>query len=151
MIHLPGAGLRRGQERYSNSRPVLRTASWHGIPVSVEVEVGETKSGVGEEGIPWEKTYDVPYGEIPHSLSQADGDGVDVYLGVDGRATMVYVIHQLRRDGSYDEDKVMLDFLTSGEAEAAYRRHGPDWGFGSMDAMTVDQFVHGYLASNRKI
>lgn len=143
-------GLALGQRRYSNSRPVLQTVNFHGIPISVEIEVGDTKSGMDEGGQPWSKTYSVPYGEIPSSRTLADGDGVDVYLGPDATATMVYVIHQRRRDGHFDEDKCMLQFGSQGEAVKAYKDHGPAWGFGSVDMMTVDQFIHGYLASNRK-
>lgn len=133
-----------------NSRPVLRTINWQGLPVSVEIEIGDTKSGVDEGGKTWVKTYSVPYGEVPSSRTLADGDPVDVYLGPSPLSTVVYVIHQLKRDGSYDEDKCMLGFASSGEAVAAYKSHGPSWGFGSMDAMTVDQFKHGYLAANRR-
>jgi hypothetical protein len=145
-------GLALGSRRYSNARAGLRTVDFHGLPIKIEIEAGQTKSGVGEDGKPWSHEYTVPYGEIPSSRALSDNDGVDVYLGpATSTATLVYAIHQLRRDGSFDEDKVMLGFASSGEAILAYKQHGPSWGFGSMDTMTVDQFIHGYLASNRKI
>lgn len=143
-------GLALGTKRYSNASAGLRTVSFQGLPVKIEIEVGETRSGTGEDGRPWEKTYEIPYGEIPQSRTLADGDGVDIYLGPDPLAPMIYVVHQLRRDGSYDEDKCLLGFRSIGEAIQAYKSHGPSWGFGSVDTMTVDQFKHGYLASNRK-
>lgn len=144
-------GLAIGRRRYSNARPVLRTVSFHGLPISIEIEVGQTKSGIDANGEEWSKTYSVPYGEIPSSKTLADGEGVDVYLGLNLNAPMVYVVHQLKSDGRPDEDKVMLGFLSSGEAVSAYKNHGPSWGFGTLDIMTVDQFLHGYLASNRKL
>lgn len=144
-------GLALGHRRYSNSRPVKRTVNWHGLPISIEIEVGDTKSGIDEGGSPWKKTYDVPYGEIPSSRTLADGEGVDVYLGPTPSAPLVYVIHQCRRDGSYDEDKVMLQFGSQGEAMDAYKQHGPTWGYGSMDTLTADQFMNGYLAANRRL
>ncbi len=144
-------GLALGTKRYSNARPPLRAVDFQGIPVSIEIEVGTTRAGIGEDGKRWQKTYSVPYGEIPSSRTLADGAGVDVYIGQNPNATLVYVIHQLRHDGKFDEDKVFLGFPSAGEAIHAYKTHGPTWGFGTMDTMTVDQFKHGYLASNRKI
>lgn len=142
-------GVYLGTKRYSNARG--RAADFRGLPINVEIEAGQTKSGIGEDGRPWQKTYSVPYGEVKKTMALSDGDPVDVYLGPSPEATMVYVVHQLRRDGSYDEDKCMLGFASSGEAVRAYKQHGPPWGFGTMDTMTFDQFRHGYLASNRKI
>jgi len=144
-------GIERGRQRYSNSRPVKRTIDFHGIPVSIEFDRGETKRGIGDYGEIWTNTYEHPYGEIPTSRSLADRDGVDVYVGPDESSPTVYVVHQLKRDGSFDEDKVMLQFGSASEAESCYRRHGPSNRFGGMDAMTIDEFIHGYLASNRKI
>lgn len=149
MALTPHDGLRLGSLRYSNARG--RAADFRGLPLNIEIEAGQTKSGVGEDGRPWSKTYSVPYGEVRKTMALSDGDPVDVYVGPAWDAPMVYVVHQLRRDGKYDESKVMLGFSSQGEAIAAYKKHGPSWGFGSCDIMTFDQFRHGYLASNRKI
>lgn len=144
-------GLALGRERYSNTkRPVKRTVDWNGLPLSIEIEVGDTKSGVDESGKAWSHTYEVPYGEIPSSRSLADGDGVDIYLGPDPLSPLVYIVHQRKMDGNFDEDKCMLGFRSECEALYAYKIHGPSWGFGSLDTLTVDQFLHGYLASNRR-
>jgi hypothetical protein len=134
-----------------NSRPVKRTVNWHGVPVSVEFDIGDVKRGIGDYGEVWTNEYTVPYGEIPSSRTLADGEGVDVYLGPDLEAPPVFVVHQLKRDGTFDEDKVMLGFPSREEAVKAYGRHGPSWGFGSVDEMTAEQFIRGYLASNRKV
>lgn len=132
-----------------NSRPVLRNVDFHGIPVSIEFDKGDTKRGIGDYGEVWTQTYEIPYGEIPGSCSLADGDGVDVYVGLDIEAPLVFVVHQLKRNGKFDEDKCMLNFSDEQSAVSAYRRHGPKWGFGSVDSMTVSEFLNGYLASNR--
>lgn len=144
-------GLALGRRRYTNARPGLRTVNFQGLPIKIEIDKGDTRSGVGEGGEEWEKTYTVPYGEIPQSRALSDGDPVDVYIGPNPSAPLVYVVHQLRRDGSYDEDKCMLGFSSAGEAVLAYKQHGPPWGFGTMDILTFDQFRHGYLASNRRM
>lgn len=139
----------------TNSRPAKRQLSFIGLPINVEIEAGDVKSGIGEDGQAWSHQYEIPYGEIDSTLALSDGDPVDVYLGP-GVEDMtqpfdtVFVVHQLKKDGGFDEDKVMLGFPNADSAADAYRKHGPPWGFGSMDAMTLDQFVNGYLAANRE-
>lgn len=148
----PLGGVTRGARRYSNSRPAVRAVKFHGITISIEFDKGDTKRGVGDYGEVWENTYEVPYGEIPGSRTLADGEGVDIYIREEGiDAPMVFVVHQLTRFGKFDEDKVMLGFDDMDAAVRAYKKHGPPWGFGSVDSMTVDEFLHGYLASNRKV
>lgn len=137
-------GVEIGARKYGNSRPVLRSTAFQGVPISVEIEAGEHVVGNG-----WEKTYVYPYGEIPNSATLADGEGVDVYIGPDPLSDLVVVVHQNKRDGSYDEDKVLLGFGSERDAVDCYFHHGPEWGFGSTDTMTVDQFRNGYLAANR--
>lgn len=140
--------------KYSNSLPTKRFTDWQGLPVRIEIDKGDTKSGIDETGESWSHLYSVPYGEFPNTTALADGDGVDLYLGPQSASEMVYVVHQLKRDGSFDEDKCMLQFADKGSAIKAYRDHGPAWGLlddSQVDEMTVDQFVNGYLASNRKL
>lgn len=130
-------------------RSSKRQADFLGIPLLIEIEAGDFVSGTGDEGEKWEKTYAVPYGEVARTEGD-DGDAVDVYLGpFDTAAAKVYVVHQLRKDGTPDEDKVMLGFPGGPEARDAYEAHGPPWGFGGLDEMTLDQFKHGYLAACR--
>jgi hypothetical protein len=123
---------------------------FQGLPINVEIEHGQTRSGVSEDGQPWSHVYAYPYGEIQRTEGE-DGDPVDVYLGDREDAQQVYVVHQLRKDGGFDEDKVFLGFGNADEARTAYLNHGPPWGFGSMDTMTLDEFKNGYLAANRQI
>lgn len=138
------------------NRPTKRETTFAGLPINVEIERGDTKSGVDESGQPWEHTYQHPYGEIQRTEGE-DGDPVDVYLGPEttgrgaGELCEVFVVHQLRMDGTYDEDKVLLGFESAEAAEEAYRTHGPPHGFGSMDRMTLDQFKNGYLAATRAL
>lgn len=137
--------------RYLNSRPVKRTINWHGVPISVEFDIGDTKRGIGDYGEVWTNTYEVPYGEFPTSKTMADRSGVDCYVGPNAASEMVFVVHQLKRDGTYDEPKVMVNFTSREEAIRTYSLHGPSERLGPVDEMTVDQFTRGFLASNRKI
>lgn len=144
-------GLALGRKKYSNSRPVKVSTNFNGLPLSLEILPGETKSGIDANGEKWTKTYSVPYGEIPNSLSLADGDGVDIYLAGSNPNAKVYVVHQLKHTGEYDEDKVVLGAANADEAKKIYSDHGPAWGFGSLDEMSWQEFKNGYLASNRKL
>lgn len=145
------SGLIRGRLRYSNSQQSKRTVEWNGILLNIEIDKGDIKSGIGEDGKPWSHRYEVPYGEIPNSQSLADGDGVDIYIAGSDQNAPVHVIHQLKFSGEFDEDKVILGVSNVEEAKKTYEKHGPSWGFGSMETMTWDQFENGYLASNRKL
>lgn len=130
-------------------RKIIRQENFAGLPIHVEIDRGDQKSGVDQNGEGWSHIYQYPYGEIARTEGE-DGDPVDCYLGPNPRSKNVYVVHQMKQDGSHDEDKVMLGFDTPRQAEQAYRDHGPAWGFGTMDKMTLDHFKNGYLASNRK-
>ena len=133
--------------RLHNSRPG-RPDTFAGMPLNIEIEAGEYKSGTDEEGNEWHHLYMVPYGEILRTEG-ADSDPVDCYVGRYGEECKVYVVHQLKKDGSFDEDKVILGFPGAAEAEDCYRMHGPEWGFGSIEEMDLQAFKDGYLASNR--
>lgn len=120
-----------------------RRVTFRGLHVNVEVEAGERLSGVGEDGAPWSHVYDVPYGELAQTRG-ADGDALDVYLGRDEAAPLVFVVEQKRLDGSFDEEKAFLGFPDEDAAVAAYRRHGPPWGLGPVRAMPFARFALRY-------
>jgi hypothetical protein len=128
--------------------PHVRRTSFKGLPIDVELDIGMMANGVDKDGVPWCVTYTHPYGEIPMSLG-SDGDPVDVYIGP-GDSELVYIVHQVKQNGKFDEDKVFLGFNSPVEATQCYFEHGPKWGFGSIETMTFDQFLNGYLVSNRR-
>ena len=131
------------------TRQTVRKTKFAGLPINVEIDKGQTKSGKDANGIAWSHLYAFPYGEIDGTEGE-DLDPVDVYLGPDEGAPQVFVVHQVDEQGKFDEDKVFLGFRGIEDAEKAYRDHGPAWGFGSIDSMTLGEFIHGYLAANRK-
>lgn len=132
-----------------NARPDKRRVAFNDLPINIEIEAGDVKSGYDDTGLPWSHTYEIPYGEIAGTEGD-DGDAVDVYLGpYEWPHAPVFVVHQLHRDGTPDEDKVFLGLLSAAEGEDCYRRHGPAWGFGGLEQMTLDEFKNGYLAATR--
>ena len=81
-----------------------------GLTIKVENDVGTTRSGVDNNGKPWSVVMKYPYGEIVGSVGM-DGDPVDVFVGPNKTAKWVYVMHQIKKDGTgFDEDKCMLGF-----------------------------------------
>src|ERR1017187_5013066 len=80
-----------------------RKIAWNGLTISIENEPGSIRKGKG-----WQTKMLFPYGYINSTLG-VDGDAIDVYIGPDESADMVYVVHQ-RKYGDwahYDEDKAM--------------------------------------------
>jgi Inorganic Pyrophosphatase len=73
----------------------------------------------------------------------ADGDQVDCIIGPQGRTDKVFVINQVKPDGTFDEHKVVFGCDTKSEAKDAYLANYPkDWkGFGSIVKMKVPKFL----------
>jgi len=128
--------------------PHVRKTKFRGIPVNVELDRGMIAEGKEPDGKPWRVRYEYPYGEIKATEGR-DEDPVDVYLGPNPKADRVFVVHQVHKDGSYDEDKCFLGFDSPKEATKCYFDHGPRWGFGSLESMTFEEFKNGYLAASR--
>lgn len=115
-----------------------RKMAWRGMTISIENEPGSTRKGKG-----WQTKMLYAYGYINGTLA-SDGDQIDVYVGPDESAEMVYVVHQ-RKYGDwkrYDEDKCMLQFSSEDAARTAYMKHYDDPRFlGPITAMPVAEFV----------
>lgn len=121
-------------------------AEFHGLPLVIEWEKGDTREGENADGEKWERKMKADYGYI-HETEGEDGDGVDVYVGSDD-SDKVFVITQLR-DGEYDEDKCMLGFSSPETAEHIYRQHYPNNGmdhFGEIEEISLDDFLTKYMA-----
>ena len=68
------------------------------------------------DGKPWKTYMNFDYGRIGGSKA-TDSEGVDVYIGPDDTAEMVYVVHQQDPfTRKYDEDKAMCNFPSSESA-----------------------------------
>jgi hypothetical protein len=93
-----------------------------GIPVAIENRVGSVRSGKNEDGSSWKTKFKLPYGYIKGTKG-ADDEEVDAYVGPHKKAPHAYVVHQLRDDGSHDEDTVMLGFKSKGEARKGILDH----------------------------
>jgi hypothetical protein len=108
-----------------------------GLPIVIDRPAGTVQRGIGPDG-PWLREYLVDYGYIDGTIAH-DGDGIDVYLGPSEGAPNAYIVEQVHRDGSFDEHKIMLDFLSYELAIGTYLLHVPAWCFSSARTMPTSE------------
>ncbi|MBQ2797513.1 MAG: hypothetical protein IJF01_07270 [Tidjanibacter sp.] len=124
-----------------------------GFDITIETPKGVERSGVDEAGNAWSVTMNNTYGYI-RGTEGVDGDHIDLFLSdnLDGWNGNVYVIDQVKPDGSFDEHKVMYGFNTIEEAQAAYlSNYSEGWqGLGSITGTTKEEFQKWVASSHRK-
>lgn len=111
---------------------------FQGLLVRIECRKGDVREKPGK----FTRLMNCDYGEIV-GVPGADGDFLDCYVGPNLDSPLVFVIAQMRQDGSFDENKAMLGFDSKDEAESAYLSHYPrDWtGLGPIDEMPAEAFA----------
>lgn len=121
-----------------------RKMSFQGIPITIENELGSTRSGRDARGRAWSCKLPADYGYI-RGTEGADGDHVDCYVGPDAGSNLVVVVNQRHlADGGFDEHKCLLGFQSERHALDCYVRafsdgKGPDR-IKSVEVMSVDAF-----------
>ncbi|EMN89463.1 ParB N-terminal domain-containing protein [Leptospira weilii] len=122
-----------------------------GIDISIENRKGSYRSGVDESGKPWRNQIKFDYGYIKRTQG-ADGDHVDVFVGPDPDSQIVFVVNQKKKDGSFDEHKVMLGFHDEKSAKQGYLvNYKKGWtGLGSIVLLTIPQFKEWLFSKNTK-
>lgn len=145
----PGEPNAAQAEANSYSKP---TVKWQGLTIAIENPAGSVRRGRNRHGVTWEVRMRFDYGEIVGTLG-VDGDPVDVIMGPDLEAPMVYVVHQRRVNDwdNYDEDKCCVGFSNQSDAEQAFLSNYNDPRFlGPITAMPVDEFVAKVRATREK-
>lgn len=132
----PVVRVAKGVVAYGDIADAGLLIEYQGIPVLVEHQKGETRSGVSPDGTSWSTTMQVPYGFIPETIS-TDGEEIDVYVGADPNAPYAYIVHQITKEGAHDELKLMFGFEDPGEAVRCYLAHVPAWAFGGISAVPI--------------
>lgn len=143
------------RHRAGDAKPTKdNTREFAGLPIVVEWDEGEIRHGKTEEGKEWERIMMAPYGYIKDTVGAGDKEGVDVYLGANENAPNVYVIEQLKDDGSFDEYKSMLGFDTEDEAVDMYCKHYPkswrDERLGTVETFPIQEFKEAVQANRGK-
>lgn len=128
------------------------TVKWQGLAIAIENPAGSVRRGRNRHGVTWEVRMRFDYGEIVGTLG-VDGDPVDVIVGPDLDAPMVYVVHQRKVNDwtNYDEDKCCVGFASQADAEAAFLSNYNDPRFlGPVTAMPAAEFVAKVKATKEK-
>jgi hypothetical protein len=122
----------------------------HGLNIAIENPRGSIRKGKTSDGREWANVMAAHYGYICGTLG-ADGDEVDVFIGPYPESKRIWIINQVF-GGKFDETKCMLGFVDADSARAAYMNsYTRDWtGFGSMVAMSLDQFKQWLQVSSTK-
>jgi len=128
----------------------LGHVDFQGLPIAIENAPGTTRHWKAPDGSEGDTTLLFAYGYV-EDTDGIDGDALDVFLGPDPRAQMVYVVQQQNpATGIYDESKIMLGFPHEQAALAAYRFHYDRPGFDlSVDPMSLDHFKRWAYLSNK--
>jgi len=158
----PAPNLNEGELRRSPGEPSAAQAEsdrykkpcleWNGLDIRVENPAGSVRRGRSRDGHTWETRMVYDYGYVARSEG-VDGDEVDVYVGPNPDAPMVYVVHQrCYGDWSeYDEDKAMVGFDSCDDACAAYLQHYDDPRFlGPVTEMPVAEFCAKVRATKER-
>ena len=122
-----------------------------GHDITIENPKGSVRSGVDADGNPWSVTMNNTYGYIRRTEG-VDGDQIDVFLSDNPTEGNVYVVDQVKPDGSFDEHKVMYGFASAEEAQAAYlANYSPGWkGLGVITEVSKEEFAKWLDSSTRK-
>lgn len=96
-----------------------------GLDISIENAKGSFRSGIGADGKPWKVKLPAHYGYITKVRGRTaprgpDKDHIDVYVGPNPHAFMVYVVNQNKLGGGFDEIKTFIGFDTKSQAVATY-------------------------------
>lgn len=139
-ITVPG---RAGKREYTMPHTIKQRLTFAGLPIAVEQMAGQVRAWhdphTGEDGAM--RKY-VRYGFVENTKG-ADGEGVDVFLGPNEDAPMVYVVTQMRAPDfeRFDEEKLLIGFESEQEAADVYLRHYDDGRFlGAITGLPLDEF-----------
>lgn len=112
-----------------------------GMSIAIENPKGSTRSGVDADGNEWSTEMQDTYGYF-EGTAGADTDDIDVFVGEHPLSDKVFIVDQVKEDGSFDEHKVMFGYESSEDAREAYLRNYEDgWqGLGSITQVGVEDF-----------
>lgn len=116
--------------------------AWNGHEIAIETPKGSIRTGQDRAGTTWKVTMPAHYGYIRRTVSDADGDAVDVIVGPHPESDLVCVVDQVTAGGRFDEHKVVIGCLNVREARELYLAcYSSGWrGLKSITPMTRQQF-----------
>jgi inorganic pyrophosphatase len=133
--------------------PIKKRVTMHGIGMGIEWKKGEKRRYYDKKDpkkVNYEKLMKADYGYISGTKDH-DGEQLDAYVGPNPKSTKVFVIKQLKDDGSFDEHKVMLGYDDLAAAKASYLDHMPAKRLGKIEETDVDGFKAKHLERAREM
>lgn len=128
----------------SKSRRLAYRMEFQGLPISIETAVGDGRHWYDphtkERG---HSTMVNPYGRFTRGTLGLDDDAVDVFIGPDDQAPMVFIVTQMKAPDftAIDEEKILMGWRRQEDAKAAYLGHYNDDRFlGSITALPLNEF-----------
>lgn len=114
----------------------------HGLTIDIENPKGSIRSGTSPDGEKWSSTMTADYGEIRDTES-ADGDAVDIFIGDDLTSEVFYVVDQIHKDGTFDEQKVIAGVNSREQAEELYlSNYEKGWNlYSGITTMSLQNFI----------
>lgn len=116
----------------------------HGFEIAIENAKGSVRKSKDPEN-PWQVTMPAHYGYIKGTVGK-DKDHLDVYIGEHPTAMLAFVVNQKKKEGGFDEHKIMLGFKSKDEAVETYdKAFTGDLGPKLRDevfSVTIDQLKH---------
>lgn len=114
-----------------------------GLDISIETPLGVTRSGEDADGNKWSQEMKADYGRLKGTVG-FDKDHVDTFIkpGYKGGNEVVHVVNQKKKDGSFDEHKVVQGADSQEDALKIYNsNYEPGWdGADSVVEMPLDEF-----------
>ena len=121
----------------------IKNASYelNGFKLKIAFPKGSERAGTSPDGEMWKRTMTADYGDI-EGIRGADGDKMDVFVGPRRDTNKIFVVDQVKEDGSFDEHKVVMGAASEDQARQVYLSNYPQgWnGLGAITAMTPEQF-----------
>lgn len=122
-----------------------------GYDITIENPKGSIRRGVDSNGKAWEQVMNNTYGYI-RGTEATDGDHIDVFLSDNPTEGKVFVVDQVKPDGSFDEVKVLYGFKDIAVATKAYlSNYSNGWkGLGNITGVSREAFKEWVESSHRK-
>lgn len=124
-----------------SGHPIRKRYKFQGMDISIESPAGTLREGKDPDGKKWRSLLHFDYGYIRKTCG-VDKDHVDCFIGANKDSDKVFVIHQKHvKTGKYDEDKVMLGWLTKTEAVRDYlKNYNRSDMYSGVSVMGMDEF-----------
>jgi inorganic pyrophosphatase len=132
--------------------PIQKRVTVGGMKISIEWPKGSKRKYMDKKDpkkVNYEKLMKADYGYIPGTKDN-DNEQLDIYVGPDPKSEKVFVIKQLKDDGSFDERKIMMGYPDLDAAKKSYLDHMPPKRLGQVTETSLEAFKKLHLPRAKK-